>query len=144
MSHEFKIWPDQTMLCGVSCSWTSEKNLLLTWELAKNIFMTCWLSGERSLPFGLLVCKTFEPRWLSAPALGLYVYDHYFQTSFTLRPLGQLKPNFMWSLLGHFQDHWSSGFDFVIVSLSVQNFKVVYLSQNIHCCWSKYVLFFYF
>ena len=55
VSHEFKIWPDQTMLCGVSCSWTSEKNLLLTWELAKNIFMTCWLSGERSLPFGLLV-----------------------------------------------------------------------------------------
>ena len=24
-SHEFKIWPDQTMVCGVSCSWTSEK-----------------------------------------------------------------------------------------------------------------------
>ena len=23
--HEFKIWPDQTMVCGVSCSWTSEK-----------------------------------------------------------------------------------------------------------------------
>ena len=43
------------MLCGVSCSWTSEKNPLLTWELAKNISMTCWLSGERSLPFGLLV-----------------------------------------------------------------------------------------
>ena len=25
VSHEFKIWQDQTMVCGVSCSWTSEK-----------------------------------------------------------------------------------------------------------------------
>ena len=25
VSHEFKIWPDQTIVCGVSCSWTSEK-----------------------------------------------------------------------------------------------------------------------
>ena len=29
----------------------------------------------------------------------VHVYDHYFQTS-SLKPLGQLKPNFMWSLLG--------------------------------------------
>ena len=28
------------------------------------------------------------------------IYDHNCQTSFPLTPLGQLKPNFMWSFLG--------------------------------------------
>ena len=58
VSHEFKIWPDQTMVCGVSCSWTTKNNLLLTWELSKNIFMKCWFSGEHSLLFGLLVSSS--------------------------------------------------------------------------------------
>ena len=30
----------------------------------------------------------------------VHVYDHYFQTSLSLKPLGRSKPNFMWSLQG--------------------------------------------
>ena len=36
---------------------------------------------------------------LSAPALGLQECDHNIQTSSSLNPLGQLKPNFMGSIL---------------------------------------------
>ena len=49
--------------------------------------------------------KTNNRRGLSSSALGintcilLNVYDHYFQTS-SLKPLGQSKPDFVWSLLG--------------------------------------------
>ena len=34
------------------------------------------------------------------PASSSVVYDHHFQTSSRLKPLGQSKPNFMLSLLG--------------------------------------------
>ena len=30
----------------------------------------------------------------------MYIYNHYYQTSCSLKSLGQSKPNFMWSLLG--------------------------------------------
>ena len=30
----------------------------------------------------------------------IHVYNHYYQTSCSLKSLGQSKPNFMWSLLG--------------------------------------------
>ena len=45
--------------------------------------------------------KTFDPRGLSAPAPGLYtcIYNHNIKTSSSLKPLGQLKPNFMWSIV---------------------------------------------
>ena len=39
----------------------------------------------------------FDP----APALQKCRYDHYFQTSSSLKPIGLSKPNFMWSLLGN-------------------------------------------
>ena len=43
--------------------------------------------------------KNIDPRGLSAPAPGyIHVYDHNIQTS-TLKLLGQLKPNFMWSIV---------------------------------------------
>ena len=43
--------------------------------------------------------KKMVPRGLSAPASRLYTCIlHYIQTS--LKPLGQLKPNFMWSFVG--------------------------------------------
>ena len=41
------------MECGVSCPWPIEK--ILYFKTIQNILMTCWLSGERLLPFGLLV-----------------------------------------------------------------------------------------
>ena len=37
---------------------------------------------------------------LSLPQGFIHVYDHYFQTSSSLKPLGQSMPNSMWSLLG--------------------------------------------
>ena len=37
---------------------------------------------------------------LPLPRGYILVYDHHFQTSSTLKPLSQSKPNFMWSLLG--------------------------------------------
>ena len=37
---------------------------------------------------------------LPLPQSYKHVNDHHFQTSFPLKPLGQSKPNFMWSLLG--------------------------------------------
>ena len=51
---EFEIQPDPTIDCGVSCSLKSEKIFYLL-ETIQDIFMTCWLSCERSLPFGLNV-----------------------------------------------------------------------------------------
>ena len=43
--------------------------------------------------------KKNDPRGLSDPAPGLiHVYDYNIQTS-SLKPLGQLKLNFMWSIL---------------------------------------------
>ena len=39
-------------------------------------------------------------RCLSLPRGYIHVYDNYFQKSFSLKPLGQSRPNFMWSLLG--------------------------------------------
>ena len=37
---------------------------------------------------------------LSLPMGYIQVYDDYFQISFSLKPFGQSKPNFMWSLHG--------------------------------------------
>ena len=37
---------------------------------------------------------------LSLPRDNIYVYDHYFQRYFPLKPHGLSKQNFMWSLLG--------------------------------------------
>ena len=37
---------------------------------------------------------------LSQPWGYIHVYDHHFQSCSSLKPLGQSKPNFMWSLLG--------------------------------------------
>ena len=39
-------------------------------------------------------------RCLSLPRGYIHAYDNYFQKSFTLKPLGQSKPNFMCCLLG--------------------------------------------
>ena len=33
-------------------------------------------------------------------SVSIHVYDHYFQTSSSLKLLGQSMPNFMWSFLG--------------------------------------------
>ena len=46
--------------------------------------------------------KNFVTRGLSSSAPGLYtctVYYHNIQTSSSLKPLGQSKPNFMWSIV---------------------------------------------
>ena len=55
--NEFEIGPDP--------AWTAElaaldqlKKSVTYLRTIQNILMTCWLSGERSLPFGLLVVKT--------------------------------------------------------------------------------------
>ena len=37
---------------------------------------------------------------LPLPRGHIHVYDHHFQRSSSLKPLGQSKPNFIWSLLG--------------------------------------------
>ena len=37
--------------------------------------------------------------FLPLPRGYIHVYDHNIQTSFSLKPLGQLKPNFMWRLI---------------------------------------------
>ena len=48
----------------------------------------------------LMLIENFRPRGLSAPAPGaIHVYDHNIQTSSSLKPLSQSKPNFMWSIL---------------------------------------------
>ena len=42
-----------------------------------------------------------NPRGCLPPPWGyIHVFSHYFQTSFSLKPLGQSMPNLMWSLLG--------------------------------------------
>ena len=56
VSDEFEIRPVPSMECGVSCPWPIEKNFYF--KTIQNILITCWLSGERSLPFGLLVLIT--------------------------------------------------------------------------------------
>ena len=38
--------------------------------------------------------------YLPLPRGYIHVYDHYFQTSSSVKPLGQSTPNFIWSLLG--------------------------------------------
>ena len=43
--------------------------------------------------------KQNDPRGLSAPAPGLHVYDHDIQTSSSIKPLDQIKPNFMWRII---------------------------------------------
>ena len=48
----------------------------------------------------MFMIKILTPRGLSAPALGcIHVYDHNIQTYTSLKLLGQLKPNFMWSMV---------------------------------------------
>ena len=53
----------------------------------------------------LYFCRKIDARGLSAPARGyIHVYDHSFQTSFSLEPLGQFKPSLTWEgtyHLGH-------------------------------------------
>ena len=39
----------------------------------------------------------FEKK-LPLPQGYIHVYDYFFRTSISLKPLGQSKPNFMWSL----------------------------------------------
>ena len=52
VSDEFEIRPVPSMECGVSCL---DQLKIFYFKAIQNILMTCWLSGERSLPFGLLV-----------------------------------------------------------------------------------------
>ena len=63
---EFEILPVPTIDYGVICPWASlgynQENdvynfswLFTYLRIIQTILMTCWLSGERSLPFGLLV-----------------------------------------------------------------------------------------
>ena len=40
---------------------------------------------------------------LHLPRGYIHVYNHYFQTSSSLKPHGQSMPNFMWSLLGYWE-----------------------------------------
>ena len=61
---EFELWLDLIMDCGVSCSWTSDNISFTYLRTFQNIFIACWLSGERSFPFGLLVVLTND-RWLN-------------------------------------------------------------------------------
>ena len=39
--------------------------------------------------------KIFDPPGLPLPRGYIHVYEHHFQTSSPLKPLGQSKPNFM-------------------------------------------------
>ena len=49
----------------------------------------------------ILLMKQIDPRGLSVPAPGyIHVYNHYFQTSSSLKSIGQSLPSFMWGLLG--------------------------------------------
>ena len=59
----FEFWLDWTTENRVTCPCLDyPKNTFTWWRTIKNIFMTYWLSGERSLPFGLLVfcCCFFQ------------------------------------------------------------------------------------
>ena len=48
----------------------------------------------------LCLRKYFGPRGLSALPRGyIHVYDHNIETSSSLKPLGQSKSNFLWSIL---------------------------------------------
>ena len=49
----------------------------------------------------LMLMENFSPLGVVCPCPGaiIHVYDHNIQTS-SLKPLGQSKPNFMWSILG--------------------------------------------
>ena len=58
VAEEFEIWPDPNMDCGVSCPCPIKKSFTYL-RTSQNILMTCWLLGERSLPFGLLVSYTY-------------------------------------------------------------------------------------
>ena len=112
MSHEFKIWPDQTMLCGVSCSWTSEKNLLLTWELAKNIFMITDIQ-QISLAFQWNVTDISLKYWQ-------YFYTEISQVIFNRvtqpKSLWKIVPNMVWVNLE------------VLFALQLTDLSIVYLT----------------
>ena len=49
---------------------------------------------------------------LPLPRGYIHIYDHYFQQSFSLKPLGESKPNFTWSLHGNINlQKWSRSHD---------------------------------
>ena len=54
----FEFWLDWTTDNRVICPCLDyPQNPFTYWRTIKNCFMTYWLSGERSLPFGLLVLR---------------------------------------------------------------------------------------
>ena len=61
------------------------------------------LTGNRQMDRRLMLMENLAPGGGGCLSLSrgyIHVYDHYIQTSSSLKPLGQSKPNFMWSILG--------------------------------------------
>ena len=66
----------------------------------QNVILGEKLAGNGQMDRIFMFMKKFGPRGLSAPARGyIHVCDHNVQTSSSLKPLGQSKPNFMWSII---------------------------------------------
>ena len=59
-------------------------------NLQQRTWLDKWVNEKKLTPGGCL----------PLPRGYMHVYDHHFQRSSSLKPLGQSKPNVMWSLLG--------------------------------------------
>ena len=58
------------------------------------------LAAKDYIDWIILLMKKIWPQGVVCPCPGAIYFNHHFQTSSPLKPLGQSKPNFMWSLLG--------------------------------------------
>ena len=77
---------------------TGDPELTLTYFTARSIFRH--LCDQINRRFIFLKNKLTPGDCLPLPGGYIHVYDHYFQTAFSLKAFGQSKPNFVWNLHG--------------------------------------------
>ena len=118
-SYDIETWHVESGTQGLRSSykWWPWVDLDLFYDKVKLCHLYVWMGKTVTKSFNggklaakdyidwiILLIKTLTPWGLSAPARGyIHVYNHYFQTSSFLKPLGQSMPNFMWCLLGQWE-----------------------------------------
>ena len=91
---------------------------------------TCWeyANGQKIYVYG----KNLTPGdCLPLPWGYIHVYDHNIQTSTSLKPLCQLKPNFMWSIVSSPEPSGSQG-ELIVYPCSVVRPSVRRPSSVVH------------
>ena len=86
---------------------TSDPGLTLNYFISRSNLVSCafekktvtkYLNAKKLIFFFLNILTPED--CLALPRDYIHVYDHYSQSSFSLKPLGYSMPNIMWSLLG--------------------------------------------